>query len=75
MYYSRGSKAVYREKWMRVPHSVLFGVCEGLARRLDVPVALVRILALILFVSTGFFPTGLIYLALGVLLPVGPSVY
>ncbi|NLZ68232.1 MAG: PspC domain-containing protein [Spirochaetales bacterium] len=74
MYYTSYTKEQYRSKLMRVPHGVIFGICEGLARRLDIPVSIVRIITIILFVSTGFFPTGLVYCLLALLLPVGPSI-
>ncbi len=74
MYYSTYSQERYKRKWMRVPHSVIFGVCEGLARRLEVPVAIVRLITIIVFFATGFFPTGLIYCLLALILPVGPTI-
>jgi len=67
------SYSAYQKRWMRSPNGLLFGVCEGLARRIGVSRGLVRLITFIIFCATGFFPTALIYLALALLLPVGPE--
>ena len=43
-------------KWVRAKDGALFGVCKGLARTLEVPVGLFRLLWLfsVLFVGVGF---------------------
>lgn len=62
-----------RERLYRAKHGILMGVCKGVARRLSVSSGLVRLLTLLLFVFTGFFPVGLVYIILGLFLPVEPS--
>ena len=72
----------YKKKLQRVPNGIIFGVAEGLARYLSMPVWVVRalwILAFIItgwilaFIITGFFPTAIVYLLLAIALPVGPA--
>ena len=54
-------------KWIRAKDGAIFGVCKGLARTLDIPVGLFRLLWLlsVLFVGVGF---GL-YLLFAICLP------
>ncbi|MBX3020849.1 MAG: PspC domain-containing protein [Bdellovibrionales bacterium] len=54
-------------KWVRAKDGAIFGVCKGLARTLDIPVGLFRLLWLI---SILFLGTGLaLYLLLAIALP------
>lgn len=67
------TQSPYQRRWLRSPDAILFGVCSGLARRLGTSAALVRILTFIAFCCTGFFPVGLVYLLLALILPAGPE--
>jgi len=53
-----------RRVWRRDDGAMLSGVCAGLAEDLDLPLPLVRVVAVIFLV----LPTGLAYLALSLLL-------
>ena len=69
MYYSGEKRGLYRSR-----HGMVFGVCRGIAERLDVSVFWTRILVLVAFIFSGFWPIGAIYLLLALLLkkePVG----
>ena len=67
------TKSPYQRRWLRSPNGLLFGVCEGLARRLGISVALVRLVTILAFLATGFFPVGLLYCILAFVLPAGPE--
>ena len=43
------------------------------ARRLGISTGLVRLVTLVAFCCTGFFPVGLIYCLLALILPAGPE--
>lgn len=54
-------------KWVRAQDGVIFGVCKGMAKALDVPVGMVRLMWIL---SLVFFGAGLwLYLLLAVSLP------
>ena len=62
--YSRTAR-IYRSR-----HGVILGVCRGLAEHLDVRVLWIRVIAVVLLISTGFWPfAGLYLLAALVLKP------
>lgn len=63
----------YSRRLMRSPDGMVFGVCRGIAKRLGVSTGLVRLITLVALVCTGFFPVGLIYILLALVLPVGPE--
>ena len=65
--------SAYQRRLLRVPNGMLFGVCAGLGRRLCISTTLVRLITFIAFCATGFFPVGLIYILLAIILPVGPQ--
>lgn len=65
----------YQRKWMRSPDGILFGVCSGLAHRLGISSFLVRLVTFLAFCFTGFFPVGLVYILLALVLPAGPEYY
>ena len=54
----RENRGIYRAR-----DGLLFGVCKGLAEHFDLSVFWVRVIVAICFVSSGFFPVGLLYLA------------
>ncbi|MFC3883440.1 PspC domain-containing protein [Bacillus songklensis] len=47
------------------------GVLGGLAQSLGINSTLLRIIFIVLLITTGFFPMGLIYIAMALLLPKG----
>lgn len=54
----------------RSRNGLVWGVCKGFADWLDLPVALIRIVYLVLLITTGFFPFGLLYVLAALLMPV-----
>ena len=63
----------YRKKLQRVPNGIIFGVAEGIARYLSMPVWVVRALWILAAIVTGFFPAAVLYLSLAIALPAGPA--
>lgn len=53
----------------KTEYPLLFGVVGGIANALGVGVTFLRIVIFCLFLFTGFFPVGLIYLLLALLMP------
>ncbi len=68
-FYSNG-KRLYRSR-----ERMLFGVCKGIAEWKDLPVGWVRFFTVLAFMSTGFFPVGLIYLIAAIVIPIEPPGY
>ncbi len=58
----------------RSRNGIIFGVCRGLAKHLDVPVGVVRLLFVIGFFCTGLWPVGIGYILAGVLMKIEPAV-
>lgn len=56
----------------RSRQGVIFGVCRGLADHFEVPVLGVRLLWVVAFVFTSFWPAGIAYLALGMIMKPQP---
>ena len=65
--------SAYQRRLLRVPNGMIFGVCAGIGRRLGISTFLVRLGTFIAFCASGFFPIGLIYILLALILPVGPG--
>ena len=74
--------SAYQRRLLRVPKlsldfkenlNMIFGVCAGIGRRLGISTFLVRLVTFIAFCASGFFPIGLIYILLALILPVGPG--
>ena len=61
------SRGVYRSR-----KGILMGVCRGFAEFFDLNVFWVRVIAFLLFLMTGFWPIGVIYIVAGLLLKVEP---
>lgn len=57
------------KKLTKSKNKVFLGVCGGLADYFHVDPTIVRLIALVLLVMTGFFPVGLIYLVAGLIMP------
>lgn len=62
-------KKLYRSRKNRV----FAGIIGGLAEYFDKDVVLLRLIAIIFLVFTGFFPFGLIYLIAILIIPEAPS--
>ncbi len=58
----------------RARHGMLFGVCAGIAQRLDVSTFWTRVIVFVAFVFTGFWPVGAAYLVAALLLKPAPVV-
>ncbi len=56
----------------RSRHGVIFGVCRGLAEHLGFSVFWVRVLVVAAFLFTGFWPVGVLYIVLGLLMKPEP---
>lgn len=50
-------------------NKVFLGVCGGLADYFGIDPTIVRLIALVLLVLTGFFPVGLIYIVAALIMP------
>jgi phage shock protein C len=61
------SRGIYRSR-----RGVLMGVCRGFSDYFDLNVFWIRIIVLLLFLFTGFWPIGVIYIVAGLLLKVEP---
>ncbi len=70
MSYDYENRYLYRSR-----RGLLFGVCRGVAERLDLSVFWTRILVLIAFVATGFWPVGAAYLLAALLLKREPGAW
>jgi phage shock protein C len=60
------------QKLYRSRNGMIFGVCRGLSDYFDLSLAWIRIGFVVAFAFTLFFPTGLIYLCLALLLKKQP---
>ncbi len=60
-------------KLYRSRDGVLFGVCRGIADYFDLSLFWIRVGFLVAFAITFFFPTGLIYLVLALLMKPAPA--
>ncbi|MGD9064609.1 MAG: PspC domain-containing protein, partial [Desulfobacterales bacterium] len=61
-------RGLYRSR-----NGIIFGVCRGLADYLDFSVFWIRVIAIILFIFTGFWPVVGIYLLAALLMKLAPS--
>jgi len=67
--YEPGSSAPRRFYRLR-SDKMIAGLCSGLARYLDIDVSFLRLLAVAIFIVTGFLPIGLAYLIGWIIVPV-----
>ena len=65
--YGYGHTGLYRSR-----DGVFFGVCRGLAEYFDLSVFWMRVLVLVGFILSGFFPIGALYLLAALLMKPGP---
>jgi len=56
----------------RSRHGIIFGVCRGLAEHLGFSVFWVRVLTVAAFLLSGFWPVGVLYIVLGLLMKPEP---
>ena len=68
MTYPYERRSLYRSR-----KGLLFGVCRGFAERFSLSVFWTRIIVLIAFIFTGFWPVGVVYLAAALLLKREPG--
>lgn len=61
------SQGIYRSR-----KGIFMGVCRGLAEYFNFSVFWMRIITLVLFLFTGFWPVGVMYIIAGLLLKVEP---
>ena len=61
------------KKLYRSPRGKVFGVATGLAEWRDLNPDMVRLIVLIVVISTGAFPGALIYLAAALIIPMNPG--
>jgi len=77
---TEGSPLMYQEQNMRSSgpyrsrRGMIFGVCRGLAEHFDFSVFWMRVIFVVAFIMSGFWPAGLLYLLLGLLLKPAPVV-
>lgn len=55
--YSSGRTGLYRSR-----DGILFGICRGIADYFDISVFWTRVIVVVSFILTGFFPVGAAYL-------------
>lgn len=61
------SQGLYRSR-----KGLFMGVCRGMAEHFDVSIFWTRMIVILLFLFTGFWPVGVIYLVTGLLLKLEP---
>jgi len=64
-----GTGGIYRSR-----RGMFMGVCRGLAEHFNLSVFWVRTIVFILFLFTGFWPAGILYLIAGLLLKMEPVI-
>jgi len=64
-----GRRGLYRSR-----RGVLLGVCRGLAEYFDFSVTWVRILTVVAFIFTGFWPVGVLYIVMALVMKPAPAV-
>lgn len=61
-----------QRKLYRSNDGILLGVCQGLADWTSIPVFIVRLIFIIVALSTSILPSLLVYLIVGLILPTRP---
>lgn len=62
------------EGFYRSRRGIIFGICRGLAEHFNFSVFWTRVIVLVLFLFTGFWPVGVLYFVAGLLLNPEPVV-
>ena len=69
------NKLLFRDRYLyRSRQGWIFGVCQGLADYTEFSVTVIRIIFIVLFILSGFFPIVLIYLLAAILISPKPMV-
>ena len=63
-----------RRRLYRARDGMLLGVCKGLARHFDLSVGALRAVVVVLFLITGVWPVGLLYLVAAMVMKMEPVV-
>lgn len=63
-----------RRRLYRARDGMVLGVCKGLARHFDLSLGLLRAIVVILFLITGIWPVGLLYLIAAMVMKMEPVV-
>ncbi len=63
------SKGIYRSR-----RGILMGVCRGVAEHFHLSVFWIRMIVFLIFVFTGFWPVGVVYIVAGLLLKMEPVI-
>jgi len=65
-----------KKELTRLPNDkIILGICSGIAKYLGWDKTVVRIIFILLFLGTGFFPIGLLYIIAYFIMPVENSYY
>ena len=64
----------YKRLYRSNKDAMIAGVCGGLGEYFNLDPTVVRLLAILLLIVTGFFPVILIYIILSVVIPRNPAV-
>ncbi|HKJ97757.1 MAG TPA: envelope stress response membrane protein PspC [Desulfotignum sp.] len=64
-----GDHRIYRSR-----RGILMGVCRGVAEHFNLSVFWVRMITFLIFLFTGFWPVGVLYIAAGLILKPAPVV-
>lgn len=54
---------------------IIFGVCKGIANYLDLSVGWIRVLTVLAFIFSGFFPTAVLYVLAALVMKKEPTYY
>ena len=69
------NKLLFRDRYLyRSRQGWIFGVCQGLADYTKISVTVIRIIFIVFFILSGFFPIVLIYLLAAILISPEPMV-
>lgn len=66
---TRSGRGLYRSR-----HGAILGVCRGLAEYFDLSVRWVRFFTLVGFLFSGFWPVGILYLVMALIMKPAPAV-
>jgi phage shock protein C len=65
-------RSFFKRGFYRSRRGVIFGVCRGIAEYFNISVFWIRIITVALFLITGFWPTGIIYILAALLMKPEP---
>jgi len=68
--YDSPRRGLYRSR-----DGILFGVCKGIANYMDLSVGWIRVLTVIAFCISGFFPTAVLYILAALVMKKEPHYY